>query len=88
MPAPLPALGSMVHYVAHGSAPRPDGTQLYPSVCRVGLVTETDPARHDTVGLVVLNPGGIFFRSLAEGGCRHSDDTTEGGSWHLAHHHR
>lgn len=37
---PLPKIGDAVHYVAHGTPIRPDGTQAYVSACRAALVTE------------------------------------------------
>lgn len=63
-----PRLGDTVHYVAHGTPPRPDGSQAYPSVCRAAIVTAVDtyqdrpPGTHvGHVGLAVLNPTGMFF---------------------------
>jgi hypothetical protein len=44
---------------------------------RAAIVTETDGL---WVGLVVLNPTGMFFRSLADGGC-HFSPRAEGGTW-------
>lgn len=63
---PAPFITAPVHYVSHGTPPRPDGSQAYPSRCRAAIVTEVDGT--DTVGLCVLNPGGVFFRQLSEGG--------------------
>lgn len=37
---PLPGIGDRVHYVAHGTPIRPDGTQAYASVCRAAIVTQ------------------------------------------------
>ena len=81
---PKPSVARMVHYVSEGSPLRKDGTQKYPGVCRSAVVTEaaedpSDPA--DVVGLCVLNPTGMFFRSLADGGSVYSDGH-EGGTWH------
>lgn len=86
----------MVHYVSYGT---PGGE--YASACRAAVVTEVSSwvdseTRQPRVGLVVLNPAGLFFRSLADGGCDyhagdvgHEHDGFEvaarsyrGGSWH------
>lgn len=65
MTGQTPSPTRMVHYVAHGTPVRDDGTQAYPSVCRAAVVTqvvdleaETDAS---TVGLMVINPTGMFF---------------------------
>ena len=90
-PPSRPAIGAHVHYVAHGTPIREDGTQAYPSVCRAAIVTETnytDTTGDDTVGLAVLNPTGLFFHGLADGGCRHDEPVAgklEGGTWHWSH---
>lgn len=77
-----PSVGRVVHYVSHGSPVQPDGSQMYHAACRAAVVTETGPD-DAVVGLCVLNPGGVFFRTLAEGGCRQDDRTDPlGGSWH------
>lgn len=73
-----PSIGRVVHYVSHGTPVLPDGTQAYAPECRAAIVTEVGP---DAVGLCVLNPGGMFFRQLADGGCRH-DEQNAGGTWH------
>lgn len=87
-----PSIGRVVHYVARGSA---DGK--YPPACRVAHVTEVSPetpdnlvqaeieqwpqeARH-LVGLCVINPTGLFFHPLADGGCRY-DPNHAPGTWH------
>lgn len=78
----LPSIGRIVHYVAHGSPVRDDGTQAYPSACRAALVTGI----HNTLvpgesgprlALAVVNPTGIVFAI----GVRH-DEQHEGGTWH------
>jgi hypothetical protein len=63
----MTALGDTVHYVARGSA---DGK--YPPVCRAAIVTEYQEAftsELDRVGLAAINPTGIFFHALSDGGC-------------------
>lgn len=76
-----PAIGRVVHYVARGSA---DG--VFPSVCRAADVTEveepsTGDAGQNRVGLMVKNPTGLFFYSLAAGGVGY-DEEHGPGSWH------
>lgn len=76
-----------VHYVSHGTPIRADGTQAFTSRCRAATITEVeqDSLR---VGLMVANPTGLFFHSLADGGCQygHPDNgpggAPEGGTWH------
>lgn len=84
-----PSVGRVVHYVSHGSPVRPDGTQAFTSQCRAADITEI--GENGTVGLMVKNPTGLFFHSLADGGCAYDewDSTTalagaqpQGGSWH------
>lgn len=80
-----PSIGRVVHYVARGSA---DGK--FPKVCRAADVTEImDPetTRDITegvrVGLMVKNPTGLFFHSLADGGCKYDgSEDPAGGTWH------
>lgn len=64
-----PTPGRMVHYVARGSA---DGK--FPCVCRSAIITEVSPDLNDpyTVGLAVLNPTGLFFQPIVDGGARYS----------------
>ena len=70
-------VGRVVHYVARGSA---DGKFL--PVCRAALVSEVgdDP---ETVGLAVLNPTGVFFQPLADGGVPldAGQEQAGGGTW-------
>lgn len=74
-----PSIGRIVHYVSYGT---PGGE--YGKQCRAAIVTEAidrDPEQH--VGLVALNPTGLFFHSLADGGCKyHPGDVYPGGTWH------
>jgi hypothetical protein len=87
---PMPPIGVTVHYVSYGT---PGGE--YASQCRAAIVTERDDpngvdAGLQRVGLAVLNPTGMFFHSLAAGGCRyeHPDNGPDGracgGTWHYA----
>lgn len=61
----VPTVGRIVHYVARGSA---DGR--FPMVCRLAFVTEVSPDLNNpsTVGLIVMNPTGLFFHPLETGG--------------------
>ena len=86
-----PTVGRIVHYVSYGTPVRADGTQAFTSQCRAADVTEVDPADPNRVGLMVKNPTGLFFHSLADGGCTYDEwDGTDavqgavpqGGSWH------
>ena len=72
-----PSIGRVVHYVARGSA---DG--VFPPVCRAADVTEVGEG--GTVGLMVKNPTGLFFHSLASGGVEADVTGTNKvpGSWH------
>ena len=63
-----PSVGRWVHYKSPGS-----GDGKYPSVCRAALVTEVGTATkgaqtEERVGLMVVNPTGVHFRPLADGG--------------------
>jgi hypothetical protein len=63
----VPTVGRLVHYVARGSA---DGR--YASVCRMAFVTEVteDQNTPSIVGLAVINPTGLFFQPLSDGGVK------------------
>jgi hypothetical protein len=86
---PLPTTGRIVHYVSYGT---PGGE--YVSQCRAAIVTEVNPEEPLHVGLAVLNPGGMFFHSLAVGGCFQDElppahkilvgerSEHRGGTWH------
>ena len=85
----LPSVGSIVHYVSHGSPVLPDGTQKYLPECRAAIITEVgdyppdapESARGNVavpVGLCVLNPTGQFFLQ----GAMQSQLGHERGSWH------
>lgn len=79
-----PAVGSLVHYVSHGSPLRADGTQEFTSQCRAATVTEIERTSlgGERVGLCVVNPTGFFFHSLADGGSVQREAEHHGGSWH------
>lgn len=67
-----PSVGRVVHYVSYGTPKRTDGSQAFTSQCRAAIITEVEPGTF-TVGLVALNPTGMFFHSLADGGCDHDN---------------
>lgn len=83
----VPSVGRVVHYVARGSA---DGK--FPKACRAADVTEVPERVNqpggtdwdlDTIGLMVKNPTGIFFHSLADGGVPYDgSEDPAGGTWH------
>lgn len=81
-------VGRKVHYVAHGTPIREDGTQAFPAACRAAIITEVEEDPQPgfgayRVGLCVLNPTGLFFHSLAAGGCAPEDPgKMVGGTWH------
>jgi hypothetical protein len=63
----MTSLGDAVHYVARGSL---DGK--FPPTCRAAIVTEREEAftpEVDRVGLAAINPTGLFFHALSDGGC-------------------
>lgn len=72
-----PTVGRIVHYVAHGTPVREDGTQAFPSVCRAAVVTEVD-GPISTASLAVMNPTGLFFQT----GCIQDEVDHAGGTWH------
>lgn len=88
----MPSVGRIVHYVSHGTPIREDGTQAYAAKCRAATVTEVNDEEPLQVGLCVQNPTGLFFHSLAEGGCfQYEADggscslpprERRGGTWH------
>lgn len=83
-------MGRAVHYVSHGTPVRADGSQAFSSQCRAAIVTEVEPEIRggrttidvERIGLCVLNPTGLFFHSIADGGSVHREETKAGGSWH------
>lgn len=72
----IPSVSRMVHYVAHGTPIRPDGTQAFESVCRAAVITAVRDNEH--VDLCVLNPTGMFFNQNLRYDARDHD----GGTWH------
>lgn len=75
-----PSVGRIVHYVSYGSPVQPDGTQVFACECRAATITEVGDA--SVVGLCVLNPSGLFFHALSDGGCSHDETMKPGGTWH------
>lgn len=61
-----PSISRDVHYVSYGT---PGGE--FPKACRAAKVTEVDPNDERRVGLMVMNPTGLFFHSLADGGSKY-----------------
>lgn len=93
MTGQIPSVSRAVHYVAHGTPIRADGTQTFPPACRAAVITEVGewpegiseadkPNIAVPVGLCVTNPTGLFFHSIADGGCMQSELGHEGGTWH------
>ena len=78
-----PSVGRVVHYVAHGTPVREDGTQAFPPACRAAIITAVkDPAGEAGGGIVdlaVLNPTGMFFNQDVP---HVQADRHLGGSWH------
>jgi hypothetical protein len=84
-----PSVGRVVHYVSYGT---PGGE--YTSECRAADITEVDPHDPTRVGLFVKSPTGLFFQSLADGGCAYDEGALDaargtpttrsypGGTWH------
>jgi hypothetical protein len=66
----------------------------YTSECRAADITEVDPHDPTRVGLFVKSPTGLFFQSLADGGCAYDEGALDaaqgtpttrsypGGTWH------
>lgn len=88
MDAPRPAVGRTVHYASHGTPPREDGSQAYPSACRAAVITQV---AGDAVGLAVLTPSGLFFHEHVAFGDGHPHTEVlemctslyhEPGTWH------
>lgn len=78
----VPSVGRIVHYVSYGSPVRADGSQAFTSQCRAATITEVAPGQDHPVGLCVLNPTGMFFHSLDDGGCKYDETDKPGGTWH------
>ena len=75
-----PSVGRIVHYVSHGTPVRPDGSQAFTATCRAAIVTEVDPTDPHRIGLAAVNPTGLFFHSLADGGTKLDDGVETAGS--------
>lgn len=85
-----PSVGRIVHYASHGTPVLPDGSQAYTRECRAAIVTEVtqievnevnpagDGIFRETVGLMVANPTGQFFKR----GVMQDEDAHAGGTWH------
>lgn len=71
-----PTVCRMVHYVSHGTPPKTDGSQTFPSECRAATVVERDKGAGPT--LFVMNPSGLFFNQAQ----MDSTESPAGGSWH------
>jgi hypothetical protein len=65
-----PSVGRDVHYVSAGSPVLPDGSQQYPSTCRAAKITEVDEGNPERIGVMVINPTGVHFHSLGQGGVK------------------
>jgi len=70
----------MVRYVSHGTPPREDGSQTFPPADRAAVITEVGSA--GVVGLMVMNPTGLFFHPLASGGVPYDAAGKLPGTWH------
>jgi hypothetical protein len=75
-----PTVGDRVHYVSHGTPIRRDGSQAFASTCRAADVTEVDPIDPHRIGLMAINPTGLFFHPLADGGCTYDPGIEQPGS--------
>lgn len=71
-----PIIGQRVYYMSYGSPIAENGYQAFPSVFRAAIITQIVDD-DDTVGLLIMNPTGIFFH----GACIH-DETRTPGTWH------
>jgi hypothetical protein len=93
-----PSVGRVVHYVSYGTPGGKYASECRAAlVTEVGTVFAPLPPIPDdgmpvtvtltsepipVVGLAVHNPTGLFFHSIAEGGCRQDEDGHAGGTWH------
>lgn len=72
-----PSVGRIVHYVSHGTPPRPDGSQEFRSECRAAVIAGVpNPKDPSVLQLCVLNPTGLFFNEV----CRHNKGAETPGS--------
>lgn len=76
-------VGTIVHYVSHGTPLRADGTRAYEPCCRAAIVTQV--SGRIVVGLAVLNPTGFFFHEAVGYVDRHAEARPVDGTWHETH---
>jgi len=74
-----PTIGRIVHYKSYGTP----GGEFTPE-CRPAIITEV---RDGEVGLVVVNPTGLFFHPIADPASNresvpHDESQERGGTWH------
>lgn len=79
-----PSVGRVIHYVSWGSPIQPDGSQRFKPQCRAAIITEVSEQPDETylIGLAAINPTGLFFHSLADGGVMADFTENQGGTWH------
>lgn len=86
-------IGTIVHYVSHGTPVRADGSQAYTSQCRAAVITavdavdtvDTDETRL-AVSLHVFNPDGDFYNHHIPWAWHGiSAEPAPGGTWHEQH---
>lgn len=68
------AVGDVVHYRSHGSAPDPNGVQAHKPRCRAAIVAAE--IGHPLYSLFIINPSGVFFDDCSY------DEQMSGGTWH------
>jgi hypothetical protein len=69
---PVPTTGRMVYYVAYGTP----GGEYKPGAERAAVVSQVN--EDGTVGLVILNPTGLFFNISV----KFDQETKKPGTWH------
>jgi hypothetical protein len=93
----IPSVGRIVHYRSYGT-PGGEFTAQCRAAVITEVATLNDlgitqahldnPETREglpsmpVVGLCVLNPTGLFFHGLADGGCEYDEDAARGGTWH------
>jgi hypothetical protein len=89
-----PSIGETVHYLSHGSADGAYTSVCRPAVVSEAGAWVTAEVREESSGhrvltqrfepeacaLVVLNPGGTFFKE-----CEHDERMARPGTWHWTH---
>jgi len=68
-----PSVGRVVHYVAYGTP----GGEFPARVCRAAVVSQVHE-EGERIGVVVLNPTGLFFNVDIP----HDEQDKAGGTWH------